>query len=335
MSIQKKNFPGEKSKLKTILTIMVKLKNYFSVFLILVIALILLFTINAIFQKQPGLKKEEIAGNDFLKIVVPLMPKELNFCGEKVPLNDIDVKERFERELIVNTYWHSSTILILKRSTRWFPVIEPILKRNGVPDDFKYLCAAESNLSNATSIANAVGFWQFVEKTAKQYGLKITKEIDERYSVEKSTEAACKYLKEAYSKYGSWTMAAASFNIGFDNLDKQIARQKSNDYYDLLFNEETSRYIFRVLAIKTILLNPENYGYILKKDDYYQPIPTYEIKITAPINDLADFAKDNSINYKFLKYFNPWLRENYLPLQKGESYIIKIPKPDAINISLE
>lgn len=296
------------------------------------VAVILILTINALLEKPLDTKNQESSAGDF-KIEMPNVPDELEFCGEKVPMNDIEVKERVEREIIVNSYWYSSTVQMLKKSTRWFPVIEPILKANGIPDDFKYLCAAESNLNNSTSLAGAVGFWQFLETTAKQYGLEITKEVDERYNVEKSTEAACKYLNKAYKKYGSWTMAAASFNIGFENLDNQIKRQKANNYYDLVLNSETSRYIFRVLALKTIILDPEVYGYHLKPEDYYKPIPTKEDKVTRTIDDLADYAKAKGINYKYLKYFNPWLRENYLPVKEGQEYFIKIPKSGTININ--
>ncbi len=309
---------------------MKKSRIFITVFFVVIATVILTLTINALLQRQNIPVTNELPEN--YKIEMPPVPKSLEFCDEKVPLNDIEVRERIEREFIVNTYWHSSTIQILKKSTRWFPLIEEVLKKNSVPDDFKYLCVAESNLSNVASFAGAEGFWQFIEKTAKYYGLEVTKEVDERYNVEKSTQAACAYLNEAYQKYGSWTMAAASFNTGFDNLDTQIARQKSDYYYNLVLNDETSRYIFRVLAIKEILLNPEDYGFYLRPEDYYQPIPTEEIRVTSSINHLADFAARHKINYKYLKYFNPWLRDNYLPVKRGKIYFIKIPKPGSVTI---
>ncbi|MEJ5351416.1 MAG: lytic transglycosylase domain-containing protein [Melioribacteraceae bacterium] len=260
------------------------------------------------------------------KIFIPAVPDKLDFCGEQVPLNDIDVKERIERELFVNAYWYSSTILALKRANRWFPVIEPILKKYGIPDDFKYLAVIESNLSNVVSNAGAVGFWQLMEAAAKKYGLEVNKEVDERYNVEKSTEAACKYLREAYSKYKSWTLAAASYNYGMNGIDMQINRQRTKNYYNLFLNTETYRFVARILAMKEIMTNPEKYGYYLKKEDLYQPIETNEIIVKSSINNLASFAEKHGINYKILKLLNPWLRADYLPNKSNKIYVIKIPK---------
>ncbi|MCX7797779.1 MAG: lytic transglycosylase domain-containing protein [Melioribacter sp.] len=260
------------------------------------------------------------------KIFVPTLPHELDFCGEKVPLEDIDVKERIERELLVNVYWYSSTILAIKRANRWFPVIEPILKKYGIPEDFKYLAVIESNLSNVVSPAGAVGFWQLMESTAKKYGLEVTKEVDERYNIEKSTEAACKYLREAYSKYRSWTLAAASYNYGMNGIDIQVSRQKTKNYYNLFLNTETYRFVARIIAMKEIMNNPEKYGYFLKEEELYKPIETKEIKVKSSVNDLVVFAKEHNINYKILKLLNPWLRENYLPNKSKKTYLIKIPK---------
>ncbi|MEG8947562.1 lytic transglycosylase domain-containing protein [Rosettibacter firmus] len=260
------------------------------------------------------------------KIFIPQLPEELDFCGEKVPLNDLDVKERIERELFVNAYWHSSTILAMKRANRWFPVIEPILKKYGIPDDFKYLAVIESNLSNVVSNAGATGFWQLMEASAKKYGLEVTKEIDERYNIEKSTEAACKYLREVYSKYKSWTLAAASYNYGMNGIDLQINRQKTKNYYNLFLNTETYRFVARIIAMKEIMRNPEKYGYYLKKEDLYQPIETEKIIVKSSINNLANFAEKHGINYKVLKLLNPWLRDNYLPNKSNKIYLIKIPK---------
>jgi hypothetical protein len=240
----------------------------------------------------------------------PSLPNRLTFCGEEVPLYNSSVKESLDRELIVNTYWHSSTILIIKRANRWFPLIEKILKENDVPEDFKYLAAIESNLTNTVSPAGAVGFWQLLKSTAKKYGLKIDKNVDERYNIEKSTEAACKYLKDNYKKFGSWTLAAAAYNFGHNGLLKQMKRQKSKNYYNLVLGEETQRYIFRILALKEILNNPIKFGFEISESDLYKPYNTKFIKVNKSISNLASWSKKNKINYKTLKLFNPWLRTN-------------------------
>lgn len=295
--------------------------------LIFIISLLSLIMSYMTFKERKNVQKVVVKVEpEEYKIFIPEVPEQLDFCGEKVPLNDIDVKERIERELLVNAYWHSSTILALKRANRWFPVIEPILKKYGIPNDFKYLAVIESNLSNAVSSAGAVGFWQLMEATAKKYGLEVTKEVDERYNVEKSTEAACKYLREAYSKYKSWTLTAASYNYGMNGIDLQINRQKSKNYYNLFLNTETYRFVARIVAMKEIMKNPEKYGYYLKKEDLYQPIETEEIKVKSSIQNLSDFAEKHGVNYKILKLLNPWLRDNYLPNKSNKIYFIKIPK---------
>jgi membrane-bound lytic murein transglycosylase D len=254
-------------------------------------------------------------------------PKDLTFAGEKVPLEFFDVYENLDREFLINTYWHSQAFLYIKRAFRYFPIIEPILKKNEIPDDFKYLCVAESGLTNVVSPAGATGFWQFIKPTGIKYGLEINDEIDERYNLEKSTEAACRYLKDSYAIYKDWAMVAASYNIGVGGLDNQIKKQKVNSYYDLLLTDETSRYVFRIIAIKTIMDNPINFGFHYRKKDLYPPLPSETIIIDTSITDLADFAIIKEINYKLLKYFNPWLRQNTLTVTEGKKYLIKIPKP--------
>ena len=259
------------------------------------------------------------------------IPDNLAFAEEKVPLNYFDVKESLERELLINSYWHSQTILLIKRSARYFGDIEPILKKNNVPDDFKYLALAESGFTNISSPAGAVGFWQFLPQTAKDYKLEISDEVDERYHLQKSTEAACKYLKHMYSIYNSWTMAAASFNMGSTGLGKQVHRQLTDNYYDILLNEETSRYVYRILALKLILSDPPKYGFNISKDDYYQPIPYSEITVSQSVKDLIKFSYENGTNYKLLKILNPWLHENKmthentLTVKAGKSYVVRIP----------
>jgi hypothetical protein len=225
----------------------------------------------------------------------------------------------------VNTYWQSQTILFIKRANKYFPEIEAILKDKGVPDDFKYLVLAESELKNAVSPSGAVGFWQLLKGTARDYGLEVNAEVDERYHFKKSTEAACKYLNDAHELFGNWTMAAASYNMGRKGLMKQVNRQKENDYYNLLMNEETGRYIYRILAIKLILENPDQFGFHVREKDMYFPVPTYEVKVDSSVTDFADFAKKQSINYKLLKYFNPWLRDSFLTNKNHKEYTIEIP----------
>ncbi|MEX2372107.1 MAG: lytic transglycosylase domain-containing protein [Bacteroidales bacterium] len=257
------------------------------------------------------------------------VPEKLDFAGEKVPLEYFDVKESLDRELLSNTFFHSQTILMIKLSNRYFPLIEPILKEQGVPDDFKYLVIAESNLSNAVSPAGAVGFWQIRKGTGIEYGLEINSEVDERYHLEKSTVVACKYLKESFEKYKNWTMSAASYNAGRRGMDRQITRQKEERYYDLLLNDETARYLFRVLAFKLILEDPAAYGFHISNRDVYHPVPYRVVTINAPVDDFADFAKEHQTNYKLLKFFNPWLRENNLTNSSGKAYEIMIPEENA------
>jgi len=281
---------------------------------------------------------ENIFNTDFpqgYKIISPEIPDELDFCGEPVPLKNFEVYERIDREFLVNTYWHSATLLSFKRANRWFPVIEGILKANNVPEDFKYLALIESGLSNAVSPMGATGFWQFMEGAAIKYDLEVDKEIDERYNVEKATEAACKYLIEAYGKFGSWTLAAASYNMGIPGIEEQTGRQKTNNYYNLVLNEETSRFIARIIAMKEIFKNPEKFGYDLKDEKFYTPLAYKEIQINGPVNSFADFAISKGINYKILKMYNPWLRESYLTNESGQTYSIKIPEEGSIEMIKE
>lgn len=252
-------------------------------------------------------------------------PEQFSLAGERVPLERIDVTEAFKKELIVNTYLHSHTIQILKNAPRYFHIIEPILKAEGVPDDFKYLAVIESSLNPlAVSYAGAVGIWQLMGGTAKELGLEVTKEVDERYHVEKATRAACAYLKKAYQKFGSWTLAAASYNGGMNMLSKQMDRQKETNFYDLLLGEETGRYVYRLLALKQILEEPHLYDFYV--DQQYPIEPVTPIKVTQSIKDLAEFAKQHGISYKTLKRFNPWLRQNSLKIGKHKTYYIAIPE---------
>lgn len=252
-------------------------------------------------------------------------PESIDFAGENTPLNISDVKERFDRELLVNANLDASTLLIIKRANRAFPVIEPILKKNNIPDDFKYLAVIESGLVNVVSPAGARGVWQFMPETAKEKGLEVNEIIDERYHLEKSTEAACKYLLDAKNKFGNWTLAAAAYNGGMTGVNKQIEIQKVTSYYDLLLNDETSRYVFRILALKEIMKNPKLYGFELKDTELYKNIPTRKLEIDSSIVDLASFAIRQGINYKILKIHNPWLRDKKLLNLNRKKYILEIP----------
>ncbi len=255
------------------------------------------------------------------------LPNEVYFAGEIIPIELFITRESLERELIVNTYWHSSTLLNIKRANRWFPVIEPILAQYGVPDDFKYLSMIESNLTNAQSPAGAVGFWQFLKGTAKDYDLEISNDVDMRYHVEFSTAAACRYLLKSYESFGSWSLVAASFNAGNRRINDFRSDQKADSYFDLLMAEETERYLFRMVALKMIIENPEQYGFFLESSSLYPPLHFKLVEIRDDVDSWSDYARENNISYKLLKYFNPWLRSNKLKVKRGKIYTIKMPLP--------
>jgi len=263
--------------------------------------------------------------NENYAIFSPNQPDLIGFAGEKMPLEQEDIKERFDRELLVNTYWQSQTVLFVKKAHKYFPVIEPILKEEGIPDDFKYLAIAESGLANIVSPSGATGFWQIMKATGKENGLLIDNEIDERYHLAKSTLAACNYLNEAYVKFGSWTLAAASYNMGKTGLEKQMKRQNASNYYDLLLNDETSRYIFRIAAIKEILKNQKTYGFHIREKELYNLPPLHHILLDSSVSNFADYALDLNINYKILKEYNPWLRQAELKNTANFAYFIDIP----------
>ena len=250
---------------------------------------------------------------------------QMNFANETVPTQIADVKERLDREMITNINYHTNTTLVIKRANKAFPIIEPILAKYGVPDDFKYLAVIESSLVNAVSPAGARGVWQFMPATAKEKGMEVTDEVDERYHLEKATEAACKYLLVAKEKFGSWTLAAASYNGGMTGVSNKMKEQQVSDYYDLLLTEETSRYVFRILALKEIMKNADKYGYLIPNEALYVNLPTRKVVVDATITDLAAFALTQGINYKILKIHNPWLRDRKLTVATGKQYEIEIP----------
>lgn len=258
------------------------------------------------------------------QIKAPKITPELNFCNELVPVEQSFIYEKIDREFLVNMYWQSQTFLFIKRAHKWFPIIEPILAKNNIPDDFKYLAVIESGLMNVTSPSGAKGFWQFMPKTAKGHHMEVNEFVDERYKVELATEATCEYLNQAYNKFGNWTLAAASYNMGKAGLERRLTQQQVNSYYDLLLNQETGRYVYRILAVKEILANPNNFGFYLDDEDYYS-LPKYnEVTVDSTINNLVQFSIKMGITYKELKELNPWLRDKSLPNEKHKVYSIKI-----------
>jgi membrane-bound lytic murein transglycosylase D len=282
-------------------------------------------SINAVQDAPTDEIMEKKLINNYNVYALPI-PAHMDFAGEPVPLNNPDIRERMDRELLVNTYWQSNMFLIIKRAHKFFPLIEPLLAKYGLPDDFKYLAVAESGLDNVKSSAGAAGFWQFLKGTGKEYGLEINDYVDERYNLELATKVAAEYLISSKERFGSWTSAAAAYNAGNAGVNRQMERQDVTDYYDLLLNDETSRYIFRILAFKEILGNPEKYGFNFREKDLYSQVPTYSLMVDQPVEDFAKFAKEKGINYKILKIHNPWLRDTYLKNTSGKQYFIKIPE---------
>lgn len=259
------------------------------------------------------------------------VPGDLNFAGEPMPLENPDILERMDRELLVNTYWQSNGLLMFKRAKKYFPIIEPILERYGVPDDFKYLAVIESGLTNAVSPAGARGVWQIMKATGRENGLEINTNVDERYHLEKATEVACKYLLRAKNQLGSWTLAAAAYNAGNAGVARRLKEQGAKTYYDLLLGEETGRYVFRIVALKEILSHPDKYGFNFRDKDLYTQIPTYKVEVNSAVSDFTAFAEKHGINYKVLKLHNPWLREPHLNNKSNKLYVIEIPKEGYYN----
>ncbi|NDV94873.1 lytic transglycosylase domain-containing protein [Dysgonomonas sp. 521] len=261
------------------------------------------------------------------------VPDKVTFAGEDIQLDRYDMHERYDREINGFTYLHSTTLLLIKRANRYFPIIEPILKENGIPEDFKYLAVIESSLdTRAVSSAGAAGLWQFMPKTGPNYGLEVSSEVDERYSVEKSTVAACKYFKEAYRKYGSWASVALSYNAGQGRISGELDKQQADDSLDLWLVSETTRYYFRMLAVKQIFENPAKFGFIFTDKDLYKPIEFTKVEVTQSIPDLASFAKERGLTYAQLKDFNSWLRDRKLTIsaKSQSSYTILIPTQESL-----
>ena len=289
---------------------------------LLSISIITVIFYNAILKTEPN---PELQTHKGYKIKALKLPKGLNLAGERVPVEINDVKERMERELLVNTYWQSNGILLLKRVNRYFPILEPLLVKYNLPDDFKFLALAESGFTDETSSVGAAGIWHFMRTTGKEYGLEINDNVDERYNIEKSTKVAAEYLIKAKEKLGSWTLAAAAYNAGNRGVSRRLEAQEVSNYYDVKLPDETERYIFRILALKEIITNPKKYGFVFDKEDLYTVKKTRLVKVDTAISNLTLFAKEFGMNYKELKIYNPWLREHKLNNKSRKLYEIKIP----------
>lgn len=297
------------------------MNKFLRIFSILSVVLVTFLFINAISKEE--IEPIENTHKNY-KIKALKLPANLNLAGERVPLEIPDVKERMDRELLVNTYWQSNGLLLLKRANKYFPILEPLLKKYGLPDDFKFLALAESGFTDETSSVGAAGMWHFMKATGKEYGLEINDNVDERYNIEKSTQVAAEYLKSSYERFGSWTLAAASYNAGNYGISKRIETQKVDNYYDALLPDETERYVFRILALKEIISNPEKYGFVFDKSDLYTSPKTTTVKVDTAITNVTDFARKFGMTYKELKIHNPWLRENHLNNSSRKLYEIKI-----------
>ena len=295
----------------------------------LAMAAFLTIAIFASYSGKPGEEPEKAEKEDSIPQVIKAvdLAKPFDFAGEPLPMDNFDVAERLDRELLVNTYWHSNTVLNIKNAYKYFPTIERILRNNGIPEDFKYLAVAESSLRNEVSPAGARGIWQFMNGTAEQYGLETNREVDERYHLEKATQAACEVLKDYYRRLNSWTLTAAAYNAGLSRISREMEEQRATNYYDLNLNQETSRYIFRLVAIKEILSRPKDFGFYLGPEERYPPLDDYKIiEVNTSIDNLGDFAREHGTTYRILKVYNPWLLDSRLSNRSGKAYEIRVPK---------
>jgi len=300
-----------------------KTKNKIFIGSLLMISALMLFS-SSLLKSKSAFKSYGMSEPS--KVYALDIASEYTFAGETVSLEDPDLHERMDKELLVNTYWQSNMMLMIKRSNKYFPLIERILEEEGIPNDFKYLAVIESGLENVNSPAGAKGFWQILKTTAREMGLEVNTNVDERYNIEFSTRVACAYLKKAKNRLGSWTLAAASYNRGISGIDRLLKRQQVDSYYDLLLNRETKRYVFRILATKEILSNPSKYGFVFENQDLYNVIPVYKVEVDTAITNIASFAKNMGVNYKQIKIHNPWLLQNHLNNKSRKLYYIKIPQ---------
>jgi membrane-bound lytic murein transglycosylase D len=300
-----------------------KTKNKIFIGSLLMISALMLFS-SSLLKSKSAFKSYGMSEPS--KVYALDIASEYTFAGETVSLEDPDLQERMDKELLVNTYWQSNMMLMIKRSNKYFPLIERILEEEGIPNDFKYLAVIESGLENVNSPAGAKGFWQILKTTGREMGLEVNTNVDERYNIEFSTRVACAYLKKAKNRLGSWTLAAASYNRGISGIDRLLKRQQVDSYYDLLLNRETKRYVFRILATKEILSNPSKYGFVFENQDLYNEIPVYTVEVDTAITNIASFAKNMGVNYKQIKIHNPWLLQNHLNNKSRKLYYIKIPQ---------
>jgi hypothetical protein len=276
-------------------------------------------------EKEVNDSPDKTFKNDYNVFAIDL-PEQIDFAGERTPLEIPDVRERMDKELLVNTYWQSNALLLIKRSNKYFPIIEPILEEYGVPDDFKYLAVAESGLEHVVSPAGATGFWQIMKSTDTDYGLEVNNNVDERYHIEKATRVACQYLINSKERFGTWTLAAASYNAGNRGISRELKRQEVEDYYDLLLNPETSRYVFRIIALKHILSNAREFGFHFEEKDLYEIEAIKKVSVDTAVTDFVKFAEKFDMNYKTLKVHNPWLRDKHLDNYSKKEYNIKVLK---------
>jgi hypothetical protein len=302
------------------------IKNIFISLFVLLVSTFIFFA----FSSKPTIINEYSPENGYNIYAIDI-PDMLDFSGESMPIHIPDIRERIDRELLVNTYWQSNGLLLFKRAQRYFPIIEPILESYGIPDDFKYLALIESGLQNVTSPAGAKGFWQIMKPTGKEYGLEINSNVDERNNLELATVVACKYLLKSKAKFGNWTLAAASYNAGVAGISSKLERQKVTSYYDLLLGQETGRYMFRIVALKEIITNPRKYGFNFSQKHLYSTIPTYKVEVDTAVTDFVKFALKFDLNYKQLKIHNPWLREGFLNNKSNKVYYLEIPKKGYYN----
>ncbi|MCB0571876.1 MAG: transglycosylase SLT domain-containing protein [Phaeodactylibacter sp.] len=294
----------------------------------LALAAFLSIALFASYSGKGGPEKQDEKTSGIPQVIKPVdLNRPFDFAGEPLPMDNFDVRERLDRELLVNTYWHSTTILNIKNAYKYFPTIERILKEQGLPEDFKYLAVAESSLRNEVSSAGARGFWQFMRGASGDFGLEVNDEVDERYHLEKSTLAACEFLKGLYKRFGSWTMAAAAYNVGAARLAREASEQRATNYYDLNLNSETSRYVFRLVAIKEIMGHPNDFGFYIEKEDRYPPLEDYKtVTVDGPVANWGDFAVEHGTSYRMLKVYNPWLVDSKLTNRSGKTYEIRLPK---------
>ncbi len=299
------------------------IRKYSLPLLIFLLSLSLFFISSSYLNTSDNIHQQGF--NNKYNVYSVLKPDNLKFSNELVPNSSLDVWERLDKELLKNIYWQSNTLLYFKRANKYFPIIEEILAENNIPDDFKYLALIESGFEYTVSPSGAAGFWQIMKGTAREYGLEVNYAIDERYNLRKSTEAACRYLQKAYNEFGSWTMAAASYNMGINGVRRKIQKQETNNYFNLHLNDETSRYVFRIIVIKEIMENPRKYGFVFRDNDLYSYPQVKQIRVDSTINNLYSFAREHNINYKILKKYNPWLRISKLPDESRRVYYIDVP----------